>query len=257
MNILLYTLIASIYTFTLNTLGSGIVFLFKKVNKNIMDGMLCISSGIMIAASFFSLLNPAMSLAANIGQNVAITLTIGITLGGIFLYLSGIFFEHKLSKKGNKLSIKRCIMLFLSITIHNIPEGMVIGVAFASTTLNIKGATIASAIILTIGIGIQNFPEGSAISLPLRREGMTRLKAFLFGMLSGTVEIISAFIGALLVLKIQILLPYLLSLAAGAMIYVVTSQLIPEALTNKNKDLMSLLTILGFTIMMILDITLG
>ena len=257
MNIYLLTLIATIYTFTLTTLGSSVVFFFKRVNKNILDAMLSISSGIMIAASFFSLLKPAIELASSLNLNVALVLTIGFVLGGLFLFITGISFEKIVSKNNNKLSLKRCIMLFLSITIHNIPEGMVIGVAFASSTLGIEGATISSACILALGIGIQNFPEGCAISLPLRREGISRFKAFLFGAMSGIVEIIAGMLGAILVLKIRVLLPYLLSLAAGAMIYVVTLELIPEALTNKNKDLMSLLNLIGFTVMMILDIALG
>ena len=148
-------------------------------------------------------------------------------------------------------------MLIFSIFIHNIPEGMAVGVAFASTIFNIEGATVESAFILAFGIGIQNFPEGMAVSLPLRREGMTRFKAFIFGSLSGLIEIIAGMIGFLLVLKIRNILPYLLSFAAGAMIYVVVEELIPESQTNKNKDIITLFTLIGFSIMMVLDIALG
>ena len=157
----------------------------------------------------------------------------------------------------NQSKIKRCIMLILSITIHNIPEGMAVGVAFGSASLHLDGTSITSAIMLALGIAIQNFPEGSAISLPLKREGIKRGKAFILGGLSGIVEIPSGIIGAMLVLRIRILLPYLLSFAAGAMIYVVIEELIPESQTNKKKDLMALFTLIGFSIMMILDVALG
>ena len=148
-------------------------------------------------------------------------------------------------------------MLIFSITLHNIPEGMAIGVAFGSVAYHLEGATLAAAVMLAIGIGIQNFPEGSAVSLPLRREGMSTKKAFFFGALSGIVEPISAVIGAILVIKVQILLPILLSFAGGAMIYVVVQELIPESQTNEKKDLMALFTIFGFLIMMIFDVALG
>ena len=163
------------------------------------------------------------------------------------------------SKKalGNNEKVKRCLMLIFSITLHNIPEGLVVGVAFGSLAYGIEGATLATAITLAIGIGLQNFPEGSAVSLPLRREGLSRKKAFFLGQLSGIVEPFAAVLGAVLVLKIQSLLPFLLAFAAGAMIYVVVEELIPESQSNKHKDLMSLFTLIGFSIMMILDVSLG
>ena len=147
--------------------------------------------------------------------------------------------------------------MFFSITLHNIPEGLVVGVAFGSLAYSLEGSTLASALTLALGIGLQNFPEGSAVSLPLRREGLSRKKAFFFGQLSGVVEPIAAIIGAILVLKIQVLLPFLLAFAAGAMIYVVVEELIPESQSNKKKDLMALFTLIGFSIMMILDVALG
>lgn len=256
-NVLFQTFLATLFTFLITTLGSSLVFFFKKVNKNVLDAMLGISAGVMIAASFFSLLNPAIEMANNLNMVPWIVLLIGFTLGGIILYITGIIFDRKLTQKKEKLSLKRCIMLFISITIHNIPEGMAIGVAFASTIYNIEGANIQAAIILSLGIGLQNFPEGSAVSLPLRREGLTRFKSFIIGSLSGIVEIFAGIIGALLVLKVINLLPYLLSFAAGAMIYVVIEELIPESQSNKRKDLMALFTLIGFSLMMILDITLG
>lgn len=255
--ILLLTVLATSFTFLVTTLGSSLVFFFKKINKNIMDCMLAISAGVMLAASFFSLLNPAIKLANNLNMISWLVGLIGFIFGGLLLYFTSYFFDKKLSTTKKKMSVKRCIMLFLSITIHNIPEGMAIGVAFASTAFNIEGATIEAAIMLGVGIGIQNFPEGSAVSLPLRREGFSRFKSFLVGMFSGVVEIFSGVIGALLVLKVRLLLPYLLAFAAGAMIYVVVEELIPESQSNKNKDIMSLLTIVGFSIMMVLDVALG
>lgn len=256
-NVIFLTFIATLFTFLVTTLGSSIVFFFKKINKNILDAMLGVSAGVMIAASFFSLLNPAIIMANNLNMISWLVLLIGFTLGGLLLYITGLLFDRKLSKKNKKISLKRCIMLFISITIHNIPEGMAIGVAFASTIYNIEGATIEAAIMLALGIGIQNFPEGSAVSLPLRREGMSRFKAFIFGSISGLVEIFSGILGAILVMKIRNILPYLLAFAAGAMIYVVVEELIPESQTNKNKDIMALFTLIGFSIMMILDVALG
>ena len=209
----------------------------------------------MISASFFSLINPAIEMTYKLNINTWITISIGFLLGGLFLFISDKSFNKILSNKNN--SLKRIILLILSITIHNIPEGLVVGVSFASAYFNIDGASITSAIILTIGIALQNFPEGCAISLPLRREGLSLNKSFLYGTLSGIVEPISGVIGALLVLKIRLLLPFLLSFAAGAMIYVVISEIIPESQTNNNKELMSISSLIGFTIMMILDIALG
>ncbi len=258
-NPIILSLIATTFTFFITLLGSSIVFFFKNINKNFLDAMLGISAGVMIAASFFSLLNPAIEMAKSLNLIVWLVLLIGFTLGGTILYLIDKFTNKLLSsrKKIKKKSLKRCIMLIISITLHNIPEGMAIGVAFGSTIYNIDGATTYAALILAIGIGIQNFPEGSAVSLPLRQEGLSRFKSFLFGGLSGIVEIFSGLIGVLLVLKIRLLLPYLLSFAAGAMIYVVIEELIPESQSNERKDLMALFTLIGFSIMMILDIALS
>ena len=257
LNVIYQTIIATSFTFLITTLGASLVLFFKKVNNNILDAMLGISAGVMIAASYFSLLDPAINLSNNLNMNTWIVLLIGFLMGAFLLYITGKIFNRKLKKNNKKMNLKRCIMLFLSITIHNIPEGMAIGIAFASTLFNIEGATLHSALILTLGIGIQNFPEGSAVSLPLRRENMSRLKSFIFGSLSGIVEIFAGLIGALLVMKVRILLPYLLSFAAGAMIYVVVEELIPESQSNNNKELMALFTLIGFTIMMVLDVALS
>jgi len=249
-------LIGGIFTFIITTLGASSVFLFKKINRTIMDGFLGIAAGVMISASFFSLLNPAFDMANNLEMNSLVVITVGFLIGAIFLYFCDKLFEAKL-KKHKKHDNKRISLLIFSIIMHNIPEGMAVGVAFGSVLYNLDGATILSAITLAIGIGIQNFPEGAAISLPMRREGNSRLKSFIVGSLSGIVEPISAFLGALLVLKMQIILPYLLSFAAGAMLYVVIEEIIPESQLNKNKGLIALLTLVGFSIMMILDVALG
>ena len=246
--------IASLITWGITALGSGVVFLFKNVKKTTVDAMLSLSAGVMLAASFFSLLNPAINMASNLKMNAWLIVAIGFLFGGLLLYTGDKIFNKKLNSNSK---IKRSIMLVASITLHNIPEGMAIGVAFGSIVYGIEGANLVAAIMLAIGIGIQNFPEGCAISLPLKRDGYSNKLAFMYGALSGIVEPIAAFFGALLVLKIRYLLPILLSFAAGAMIYVVVEELIPESQTNEKKDLMAFATIIGFIIMMIFDVALG
>lgn len=257
LNYPIQALIASLFTWGITSLGAAVVFLFKKVNKNTMDAMLGLSAGVMLAATFWSLLSPALEMAENLKLISWLIVSLGVLSGGLLLFCGDKIFDRITKKKTNSHSIKRSLMLIFSITLHNIPEGMAIGVAFGSVFYNLEGATLAAAVMLAIGIGIQNFPEGSAVSLPLRREGMSPKKAFFFGMLSGIVEPISAVVGAILVIKVQVLLPILLSFAGGAMIYVVVQELIPESQTNKKKDLMALFTIFGFLLMMIFDVSLG
>lgn len=257
LNYPIQALIASLFTWGITSLGAAVVFLFKKVNKNTMDAMLGLSAGVMLAATFWSLLSPALEMAENLKLISWLIVSLGVLSGGLLLFCGDKIFDRITKKKTNSHSIKRSLMLIFSITLHNIPEGMAIGVAFGSVFYNLEGATLAATVMLAIGIGIQNFPEGSAVSLPLRREGMSPKKAFFFGMLSGIVEPISAVVGAILVIKVQVLLPILLSFAGGAMIYVVVQELIPESQTNKKKDLMALFTILGFLLMMIFDVSLG
>ncbi len=249
-------LIATIFTWSITALGAGIVFAFRKINKNIMDAMLGFAAGVMIAASFFSLLSPAIEMATNLQMIPWLITTIGFFMGGILLFIGDKIFDQHL-KKDNKNKIKRSFMLIFSITLHNIPEGLAVGVAFGSLAYGIEGATLGAAIMLAIGIGLQNFPEGTAISVPLLRDGFSRTKAFFYGQLSGIVEPISGVIGAILVIKVRTILPFLLAFAAGAMIYVVVQELIPESQTNKKKDLMALFTMIGFSIMMLLDLALG
>ena len=250
------SVIATIFTWFITALGAAGVFFFRKINKTILDAMLGFSAGIMIAASFWSLLNPALEMAKVLNINL-IVIILGFMCGGGLLFIGDKIFSIIMKKKSINSRFKRCFLLVSSITLHNIPEGMVIGVAFGSLAYGIEGATLLSAITLAIGIGLQNFPEGSAISLPLRREGFSRFKAFFLGQLSGFVEPISAVFGAILVLKIRLILPFLLSFAAGAMIYVVVEELIPESQTNSNKGLITIFTLIGFSIMTFLDITLS
>ena len=248
-------LIASLFTWFVTICGAAIVFLFKKVNKNIMDAMLGFASGVMIAASFWSLLSPSIDMSNSLGLCAWFTILIGFMGGGILLFTGDKIYEHVTDRSDSKL--KRIILLIFSITLHNIPEGMAVGVAFGSLAYSLDGATLTNSCMLALGIGLQNFPEGAAVSLPLRREGFSRGKAFLYGSLSGIVEPISAVIGTLLVLKVRWLLPYLLAFAAGAMIYVVTQELIPESQTNERKSLMALFTLIGFSVMMVLDVGLS
>ncbi len=250
--------IAGSFTLFITVLGASIVFFFRDVNEVFMDGMMAISAGIMIAASFFSLLNPAIELADQLHFCTWFIISTGFLGGGILLSIGNKFFDFFNFNHHSITQFKRSIMLFLSITLHNIPEGLVLGVAFgASVFSSNQVAAIISAIILTVGIAIQNFPEGSAISLPLRRDGVSLKKAFFYGGISAIVEPIFAVIGAILVLKIQRILPFIMSFTAGAMTFVVINELIPEMMENKRKDLMSLLVMIGFGIMMILEIALG
>ena len=247
-------LIATLFTWFVTIIGAMIVFLFKKINKNVMDAMLGFAAGIMLAASFFSLLNPSLNMAKSLNLNPWLVALIGFLSGGILLFIGDKLFS-KFNKNENKT--KRSLMLITSITLHNIPEGLAVGVAFGSLIYGIDNVTLTSACMLALGIGIQNFPEGTAVSLPLRREGFSRHKSFILGALSGIVEPISGVIGALLVMKVRILLPYLLAFASGAMIYVVVCELIPESQTNKRKDIITIFTLIGFAIMMVLDVALG
>ena len=252
LNYVYQALVATIFTYLVTLLGAAIVFFFKKINKNVMDAMLGFAAGVMTAASYFSLLSPAIDSATELKLTPWLITFVGFFSGGLLLFVADKIFDRLFTKRN-----KRILMLISSITIHNIPEGMAVGIAFGSIFYGINGATTISAIMLAIGIGLQNFPEGSAVSIPLLREGMSRKKAFFYGQLSGIVEPIAGVIGALLVLKVRILLPFFLSFAAGAMIYVVVSELIPESQTNEKKDLMAIFTIIGFSIMMILDVALG
>ena len=260
---ILGALLATLFTWFLTMVGASVVFFFKKVNKTVMDGMLGFAAGVMIAASFWSLLSPAIEMAESLNLNAWLLTFLGFFSGGLILNIENSIYSNyiknhpKQKKESKESSMKRCLMLIFSITLHNIPEGLAVGVAFGSLAYGLEVATVGSALVLALGIGLQNFPEGSAVSLPLRREGYSRKKAFFYGQASGIVEPIAGVLGALLVIKIQLLLPFLLAFAAGAMIYVVVEELIPESQANKRKDLMALFTLIGFSVMMILDVALG
>lgn len=249
-------LIATLFTWGLTALGASIVLVFKDIPKRYLNVMLAFSAGIMIAASIWSLIIPAIDLSKQKLNSSWIPATTGVFMGMLFiLFAEFIADRSKFISKG-KHSVKRSFLLVTSITVHNIPEGLAIGVAFAVAALGIDGATTATAIALAIGIGLQNLPEGAAVSLPLKREGLSNKKAFLIGQLSGVVEPFAGILGALLVLKMQTILPYVLSFAAGAMLVVVFKELIPSSQEDEYSNLPTIGFILGFIIMMVLDITL-
>ena len=260
-------LIGTLFTWGMTAAGAALVFPFKTIERNLFNLMLGFASGVMIAASFWSLLAPAIDMADDQGVISWIVVAVGFALGGVFLYLADkvvphMHFGFNHEKEGIPTKLKRNILLVFSITLHNIPEGLAVGVAFGAiqyATGDIVAATLG-AIGLAIGIGIQNFPEGAAVSIPLRQEGMSRRKAFLWGQASGIVEPISAILGAILVSYVSVILPYALAFAAGAMIYVVVEELIPEAQqkqTPKGAHYATLGVMIGFIIMMILDVALG
>ncbi len=254
MNYILLAFLSTLGTWFLTASGSAMVFFFKKLNDNIMNACLGFSSGIMIAASFFSLLKPAVELS---DEPKWIPVALGFILGGLSLILLDIFIKKLQKDQPMSFSEKRTFMLISAITMHNIPEGLVVGVAFgALKDQALSLANILPALSIALGIGLQNFPEGAAVSLPLRREGHSRLKSFFYGQLSGIVEPIFGILGALLIGFFTALLPYALAFAAGAMIFVVVKELIPEAEKN-NGYLPSLGCISGFTLMMILDVALS
>lgn len=262
LNPLIQAALATLFTWSITAIGASLVYFFKKINKNLMDGMLGFAAGVMIAASFFSLIQPAITMSEKLNLIPWLITFLGFFSGGLLLFIGDKVYDlyethQKKEHETKKASLKRCFMLITSITLHNIPEGMAVGVAFGSVVYGLDGATLAAAWTLALGIGLQNFPEGTAVSMPLRREGFSCNKSFFLGQLSGIVEPIAGIIGAILVIKIRILLPFLLSFAAGAMIYVVVEELIPESQTNKKKEIMALFTLIGFSIMMILDIALG
>ncbi|VGO21581.1 ZIP family metal transporter [Pontiella sulfatireligans] len=263
-NPVIQALIATLFTWGVTAAGAALVFVAGAVKPKIMDSMLGFAAGVMIAASFWSLLAPGIEMAEQLGHTPWLTAVIGFMGGGIFMRITDRFLPHLHlglaieQSEGVKTSWQRSTLLVLAITLHNIPEGLAVGVAFGAVAAGLPSATIGSAIALAIGIGIQNFPEGTAVSMPLRREGMPKWKCFLYGQASGIVEPIAGVIGAAFVMKMQNILPYALCFAAGAMIFVVVEELIPESQRNeKNIDLVTMATMVGFSVMMILDVALG
>lgn len=257
---LLQGFLGSCFTWGITALGATLVFFFQRANRKALDAMLGFAAGIMIAASFWSLLAPAIELSRDRGVPHWVPPAVGFILGGFFIWVLDKILPHLHldlpleSAEGLKSRFRMNTLLILAVTIHNIPEGFAVGVAFGSASIHGSPTTIQSALALTLGIGIQDFPEGLAISLPLFRGGMSKLRSFFYGQLSGFVEVLAALLGVVAVITIEAILPYTLAFAAGAMIYVVVEELIPESQYAGNTDLATLSTLAGFLTMMILDV---
>ena len=263
-NAVMQALLATCFTWGVTAVGAALVFFFKSIKRKVLDGMLGFASGVMIAASYWSLLAPAIEMAEAEGSVPAwLPATAGFLLGGAFLFAVDRVLPHlhlgepREHAEGLPTSWRRSVLLILAITLHNIPEGLAVGVAFGAVAVGLPGAGLAGAVALALGIGIQNFPEGTAVSVPLRREGFRRGRAFFYGQLSGVVEPIAGVLGVLAVLAMKPLLPYALAFAAGAMIYVVAEELIPEAHEEKQGHWAVIGVMLGFAVMMTLDVALG
>lgn len=262
-NPVVQALLATCFTWAMTALGAATVFMAKELSRKVLDGMLGFAAGVMIAASYWSLLAPAIEMSK--GKDIPAWLPAmgGFLLGGIFLRGIDKILPHLHiglpieEAEGIKTSWHRSTLLVLAITLHNIPEGLAVGVAFGSVAAGFSTATFGGAMALAIGIGIQNFPEGLAVSMPLRREGMSRKRSFWYGQLSGIVEPIAGVIGAGLVLLSQPILPYAMGFAAGAMIFVVVEEVVPESQYGGNADLATMGAMIGFAVMMVLDVALG
>jgi ZIP family zinc transporter len=262
-NPILLALFATLFTWGVTAAGAAMVFFFKSMNQKILNTMLGFAAGVMIAASFWSLLQPAIEMEAARGGIAWLPAVVGFLAGGIFLLIIDKILPHlhigldMTKAEGVKTSWHRSILLVLAITLHNIPEGLAVGVAFGALAGNWSPEVLGGAVALAFGIGLQNFPEGAAVSIPLRREGFSRFRSFWYGQLSGIVEPIAGVIGAFSVMLIRPLLPYALSFAAGAMIFVVVEELIPESQSGNKTDLSTIGAMAGFAVMMFLDVALG
>jgi ZIP family zinc transporter len=263
LNPVLQALVATCFTWFLTALGAAGVFFTKTISKKILDTMLGFAAGVMIAASYWSLLAPALEMSEGMNLPVWFPAAVGFLLGAVFLRLIDMVLPHLHlfapieEAEGISTTWKRTTLLILAITLHNIPEGLAVGVAFGAVAANIPAATLPAAIALAVGIGIQNFPEGMAVALPLRREGVPRLKCFWYGQLSAVVEPVAGVIGAAAVLVARPILPYALAFAAGAMIFVVVEEVVPESQSGGYSDLATMGVMVGFTVMMILDVAFG
>ncbi|MBN2210730.1 MAG: ZIP family metal transporter [Sedimentisphaerales bacterium] len=256
-------LLATCFTWAVTAAGAAVVFLAKNFSRKALDGMLGFAAGVMIAASYWSLLAPAIEMSEGKSLPSWIPPAVGFALGGIFLRICDRLLPHlhpglAMSEvEGVKTGWRKTILLVMAITLHNFPEGLAVGVAFGAVAAGMPEATLPAAIALAIGIGLQNFPEGIAVSVPLRREGLSRTKSFLYGQFSGMVEPIAGVIGAAAVLIARPVLPYALAFAAGAMIFVVVEDAIPESQQNGNTDIATLGAMGGFIVMMVMDVALG
>ncbi len=267
-SVIMQALLGGLFTWFCTIVGSAIVFFFRKVSRRLLDTMLGFAAGVMIAASFWSLLAPSIEYAeVSYGKGAWIPAAVGFLGGGFFLRLVDALIPHlhlgndreKAEGGGekNRKNLSKTALLFLAITIHNIPEGLAVGVTFGALASNYSPAALIGAIGLALGIGLQNIPEGAALSIPIRTDGKSRKEAFLWGSMSAIVEPAAAFLGAVAVTMMTPILPYALSFAAGAMIFVVVEELIPDSQTNGNTDIATLGLMAGFVIMMILDVALG
>lgn len=260
----LQAFLATLFTWGMTAAGAALVFGTKNVPRKLLDAMLGFAAGVMIAASFWSLLLPAIDLSEGGALPKWIPPVIGFLVGGIFLRGLDLVLPHlhpgMAKAEGVPTSWRRSVLLVSAITLHNIPEGLAVGVTFGAVglgvTQGVPEATLGAAIALAVGIGLQNFPEGTAVSMPLRREGMSRGRSFFYGQLSGAVEPVAAIVGAAAVLFAQPILPYALAFAAGAMIFVVAEELIPEA-KRGSPDIAALSLMVGFAVMMTLDVALS
>jgi ZIP family zinc transporter len=256
-------LIAGLFTWGVTATGAGVVFLTRQVNRQLLDAMLGFSGGVMLAASFWSLLAPAIQIAEHSRLPAWFPAVVGFLVGGAALWAIDKSLPHLHlgfpleESEGPKTSLRRAVLLVMAITMHNIPEGLAVGVAFGGIIAGSHTPSLSAAIALTIGIGLQNFPEGVAVAMPLRGDGMSSWKSFWYGQLSAVVEPVAAVIGAGAVLIAAPLLPYALSFAAGAMVYVVVEELIPESHREGNVDLATVSLMIGFGVMMVLDVALG
>ena len=252
---------ATIFTWFMTALGASLVFFIKKLNRMVLDGLLGFTGGVMVAASFWSLLAPGIEMSPGDGFIKVLPASIGFALGALFIFLLDKILPHIhinfKDSEGIKTPWHKTTLLVLAITLHNIPEGLAVGVLFGGVSLGLPEATISGAVVLALGIGIQNFPEGIAVSMPMRRLGASRIKSFWYGQLSAIVEPLAAVLGAFAVTFFSPLLPYALSFAAGAMIFVVIEEVIPETQQDKYTDFATMGFILGFIIMMSLDVALG
>lgn len=254
-------LYATTFTWLVTAAGAAFVFFFKTMNKNVLDGMLGFTGGVMVAASIWSLLIPAIDMSEGEGFTKVVPAVVGFIIGAAFLFgldkvLPHLHVNFK-QVEGIKSPWQKTTLMILAITLHNIPEGLAVGVLFGGVAAGVPEASIAGAVALAIGIGLQNFPEGVAVAMPLRRMGMSRKKSFFYGQLSAIVEPMAGVLGALAVTFFTPVLPYALAFAAGAMIFVVVEEVIPEAQQNKNSDIATLGFIAGFIVMMTLDVALG
>lgn len=256
-------LIATVFTWMVTAMGASMVFLFKSMSRKVLDTMLGFTGGVMIAASFWSLLSPALNMSKDLIVPQWFPAATGFLAGALFLFGLDKLLPHlhinfePIEKEGVRTNWDKTALLVVAITLHNIPEGLAVGIGFGAVAANIPGAEIGGAVALAIGIGLQNFPEGTAVAVPLRRNGLSRFKSFMWGQSSALVEPVAGVIGALFVVYVEAILPYALSFAAGAMVYVVIEEVVPETQRDKYTDFATIGFVIGFITMMILDVSLG